>query len=79
MRGRWFINSMRVEHGGKSKRVDDFSTCGLVIAQSQISKERAAISSTILKESTTSTSTSTSTATINQNNNLRRLQIHIFL
>ena len=69
MRGRWFINSMGAEHGGKSKRVDGFSTCGLVIAQSQISKERAAISSAILKESTTSTSTSTSTATINQNNN----------
>ena len=38
----------------------------------QISKEKAALSSAILKESTTSTSnsTSTSTATINQNNNI---------
>ena len=72
MRGRWFINSMRAEHGGKSKSVDDFSTRGRVIAQSQISKEKAALSSAILKESTisTSTSNSTSTATINQNNNI---------
>ena len=71
MRGRWFINSMRAEHGGKSKTVDDFSTRGRVIAQSQISKEKAALSSAILKESTSSTSTSnsTSTTTINQNNN----------
>ena len=58
MRGRWFINSMRAEHGGKSKCVDDFSTRGRVIAQSQISKEKAALSSAILKESTTSTSNS---------------------
>ena len=60
MRGRWFINSTRVKHGGKSKNVDDFSTRSL-------SKERAAISSTILKES--SIFTSSSTTTINQNNN----------
>ena len=60
MRGRWFINSMRVKHGGKSKNVDDFSTRSL-------SKARAAISSTILKES--SIFTSSSTTTINQNNN----------
>ena len=58
---------MRVEHGGKSKSVDNFSMRGRVIAQLQISKEKAALSSTILKESTTSTSSST--ATINQNNN----------
>ena len=72
MRGRWFINSMRAEHGGKSKCVDDFSTRGRVIAQSQISKEKAALSSAILKESTSSTSTSnsTSTTTMNQNNNI---------
>ena len=67
MRRRWFINSMKAEHGVKSKSVDVFSTRGHVIAQSQISKEKAALSSTILKESTTSTSSST--ATINQNNN----------
>ena len=28
MRGRWFINSMRAEHSGKSKSVDDSSTRG---------------------------------------------------
>ena len=52
--------------------MDDFSTRGRVIAQSQISKEKAALSSAILKESTSSTSTSnsTSTTTINQNNNI---------
>ena len=63
MRVRWFINSMRTEHDGKSKCVDDFSTRCRVIAQSQISKEKAALSSAILKESTTSTSNSTSTST----------------
>ena len=72
IRGRWFINSTRAKHCGKSKSVDDFSTRGRVIAQSQISKEKAALSSAILKESTTPTSTSnsTSTAKINQNNNI---------
>ena len=48
--------------------MDNFPTRGRVIAQSQISKENAAISSAILKESTVSTSTSTSTAMINPNN-----------
>jgi len=63
---------MRAEHGGKSKSVDKFSTRGRVIAQSQILKERAALSSAILKESTTSTSNSVSTftATTNQNNHI---------
>ena len=60
------------QHGDKSKSADDFSTRGRVIAQSQISKEKAALSSAILKEWTKSTSNSpsTSTATINQNNNI---------
>ena len=72
MRERWFINNMKVEHSGKSKSVDEFSTRGCVITQSQIPKEKAALSSAILKESTASTSNSpsTSTATINQNNNI---------
>ena len=56
---------MRVDHDGKSKIVDDFSTRGRVITKSQISKEISAISSTILKES----STSTSTCTINHSDN----------
>ena len=47
MRGQWFINRMRVKHGGKSKSIIDFSTRGRVIAQSKISKEKAALSSAI--------------------------------
>ena len=43
MRGWWFINGMRIEHGGKSKSVDDFSTRGRAIAKIQISKEKTTI------------------------------------
>ena len=55
MRGWWFINGMRKEHGGKSKSVDDFSTRGRVIAKIQISKKK--------------NNYSTFTSTIDQNNN----------
>ena len=41
MRGKWFVKSMKAEHGGKSKCIDDFSTRGRVIAQTEVSKEKS--------------------------------------
>ena len=41
MRGKWFVKSMQAEHGGKSKCIDDFSTRGRVIAQTEVSKEKS--------------------------------------
>ena len=41
MRGKWFVKSMRAEHGGKSTCIYDFSTRGRVIAQIEVSKEKS--------------------------------------
>ena len=38
MRGKGFVKSMKAEHGRKSKCIDDFSTRGQVIAQTEYRK-----------------------------------------
>ena len=40
MRGRWFINSMRAEHGGKSKSVDDFQRVVALLHSRKFQKKK---------------------------------------
>ena len=37
------MKSMKAEHGGKSKYIEDFSTRGRVIAQTEVSKAKSIV------------------------------------
>ena len=41
MREKWFVKSLKAEHGWKSKCIEDFSTRGLVIVQTEVSKVKS--------------------------------------
>ena len=41
MRVQWFVKSIKVEHGGRSNCIEDFSTRGRVTTQTEVSKEKA--------------------------------------